>query len=92
MQVNVLVPTRTTRSTYKLLHLSQPMESEDDDLYGADEPGGSNGVPQDAGPSAGNKTEAMEDGEEEGEEVEEEDSDDVSHALRPRRDAAIQLC
>lgn len=54
------------------------MDSDDDDLYGQDEPTTSNGVGQDSHPSGAMKMEDLEEGEEEGEEVEVEDSDDVS--------------
>ncbi|KAF7502418.1 hypothetical protein GJ744_005837 [Endocarpon pusillum] len=52
------------------------MDSDDDDLYGQDEPKISNGVGQDGHPSGTVKMEDLEEGEEEGEEVEGEDSDD----------------
>lgn len=54
------------------------MESDDDDLYGQDDPSPSNGVLKDDQPSGELKMEDLEEGEEEGEEFEEEDSDDVS--------------
>jgi hypothetical protein len=53
------------------------MDSDDDDLYGQDDPNTSNGVPQDDHPAGESKTDDLEEGEEEGEEVEGEDSDDV---------------
>ena len=54
------------------------MDSDDDDLYGQDEPKISNGIGQDGHASGTVKMEDLEEGEEEGEEVEGEDSDDVS--------------
>ena len=53
------------------------MDSDEDDLYGQDEPNPSPAVGQDSHPSGTLKIEDLEEGEEEGEEVEGEDSDDV---------------
>lgn len=54
------------------------MESDDDDLYGQDDPITTNGVLKDDQPLGELKMEDLEEGEEVGEEVEDEDSDDVS--------------
>lgn len=56
------------------------MDSDDDDLYGQDDPNASNGVAEDGHAPGELKTEDLEEGEEEGEEVEGEDSDDVGSA------------
>jgi hypothetical protein len=53
------------------------MDSDDDDLYGQDDPSTTNGVAQDDHAAGDSKIDDLEEGEEEGEEVEGEDSDDV---------------
>ena len=58
------------------------MESDEDDLYGQDEPAAPNGASREGHPPGDVKMEDLEEGEEEGEEVEDEDSDDVRHRIR----------